>query len=79
MFDIVEQCMQIENQIYVDEAGELCNKKATHLLLNREHYDTILNSVGINAKNMSSTLDELYGLKVLFTDVPLDNPRVLSL
>jgi len=79
MFDIVEQCMQIENQIYVDEGGELCNKKATHLLLNREHYDTILDSVGINAKNMSTTLDELYGLKVLFTDVPLDNPRVLSL
>lgn len=79
MFNIVEQCMEIENQTYVNELGELVHKKPTHLLLNRSHYDAILNSIGINTNNMKETWTELYGLTVMFTDVPIDNPRVLSL
>jgi hypothetical protein len=79
MFNIVEQWMEIENQTYVNEVGELVRKKPTHLLLNREHYDAILNSIGINTKNMKETWTELYGLTVMLTNVPLDNPRVLSL
>jgi len=79
MYNIVDQCIDIEKQTSITEDGSVISMKATHLLLTQDQYDTILKSVGINSKNMSTPLKELYGLQVLFTDVPLEEPRVLSM
>lgn len=79
MYNIVDQCIDIEKQTSVAEDGSIVPMKATHLLLTEDQYNTILRSVGINAKNMDSKLKHLYGLEVIITDVPIEEPRVLSM
>lgn len=79
MYNIVDQCIDIEKQTSVAEDGSIVPMKATHLLLTEDQYNTILKSVGINAKNMDSKLKHLYGLEVIITDVPIEEPRVLSM
>ncbi len=79
MYNIVDQCIDMEKQTSVAEDGSIVPMKATHLLLTEDQYNTILRSVGINAKNMDSKLKHLYGLEVIITDVPIEEPRVLSM
>jgi hypothetical protein len=79
MYNIVDQCIDIEKQTSVAEDGSIVPMKATHLLLTEDQYNTILRSVGINANNMDSKLKHLYGLEVIITDVPIEEPRVLSM
>jgi hypothetical protein len=79
MYDIVNQCLEMQKQISVREDGEVIYMKPTHLLLTQEHYENIVRSIGVNAKNMSSPFAELYGLKLVFTEVPIEQPRVLSM
>lgn len=79
MYNIVDQCIDIEKQTSVAEDGSIVPMKATHLLLTEDQYNTILKSVGINANNMDSKLKHLYGLEVIITDVPIEEPRVLSM
>ena len=79
MYNIIEQCIEMEKQHCVTEDGAVVKMKPTHLLLNNEHYANILKSVGINSNNVPSPIKELYGLQVIFTNVPLETPRVLSI
>lgn len=79
MYNIVDQCIDMEKQTTIAEDGSVVPMKATHLLLTEDQYNTILKSVGINAKNMDSKLKHLYGLEVIITDVPIEEPRVLSM
>lgn len=79
MYNIVDQCIDIEKQTSVTEEGLVVPMKATHLLLTEDQYNSILRSVGINANNMDTKLKHLYGLEVIITDVPIDEPRVLSM
>lgn len=79
MFSIIEQCLDMEKQTCVAPNGSIVPMKPTHLLLTQEHYEAILKTNGINAKNMPSPIKELFGLKVLVTDVPIEEPRVLSI
>ena len=72
MYNIVDQCIDIEKQTSVAEDGSIVPMKATHLLLTEDQYNTILRSVGINANNMDSKLKHLYGLEVIITDVPIE-------
>jgi hypothetical protein len=76
MYNIVDQCIDMEKQTTISQDGSVVPMKATHLLLTEDQYNTILRSVGINAKNMDSRLN---GLEVILTEVPIDEPRVLSL
>ena len=46
----------------------------THLLLTKEQYDKLL-----VAGSYSVPMKHLYGLEVIFTDVPIDEPRILKL
>jgi hypothetical protein len=79
MYDIVNQCLEMQKQTTITEGGEVVYMKPTHLLLTQEQYDDIVKSIGVNSKNMSSPFTELYGLKLVFTDVPIEQPRVLSM
>lgn len=79
MFNIVEQCIEMEKQTSIAEDGSIVRMKATHLLLTQDQYSTILKSIGINSKSMSSPIKELYGLQVIFSEAPIDEPRVLSM
>jgi hypothetical protein len=79
MYNIINQCIEMEKQTAVSKHGEIISMKATHLLLNHTHYKQILKSIGINSENLPSPIEELYGLKIVFTATPLDSPRVLSL
>jgi hypothetical protein len=79
MYNIVNQCIEIEKQIGVREDGEVVYMKPTHLLLTKDHYKKILKTVGINSDNLPVPMTELYGLELVFTDVPLEEPRVLSM
>lgn len=79
MYNIIDQCIDIEKQTSVTEEGLVVPMKATHLLLTEDQYNSILRSVGINANNMDTRLKHLYGLEVIITDVPIDEPRVLSM
>jgi|GEM_PF-6273565 len=79
MYNIVNQCVDIEKQTSITEDGLIISMKATHLLLTQDQYNTILKSAGIKVENMITPLKELYGLQLLFTDIPLSEPRVLSM
>lgn len=45
----------------------------THLLLNKEHYSRLLKEC-----NASVPMKHLYGLEVIFTEVPIE-PRILRI
>ena len=79
MYNIINQCMQMEKEIGVNEKGEFVYMKPTHLLLTQAQYKEILKTVGINSENLSSPMTELYGLELVFTEVPIEEPRVLSM
>jgi hypothetical protein len=79
MYNIVNQCIDMQKQTTVTEKGEVVSMKPTHLLLTEEHYDNILLSIGVKREKEKTPFTELYGLKLIFTDVPLEQPRVLSM
>jgi hypothetical protein len=78
MYNIVEQIISFRNTSFVGEEG-LTSVEPTHLLLTKEQYKVILKSVGINSDNMPKEMNTLYGLKVVYSDSPLESPRVIYL
>ena len=79
MYDIVNQCLEMQRQIGVGKDGEVVYMKPTHLLLTQEHYDNILLSIGVRREESETPFKQLYGLELVFTDVPIEQPRVLSM
>lgn len=77
MYDIINQCLSFEQITAVGEQG-ITTLKPTHLLLTQTHYEIMMKSLGINPQSLSSPMN-LYGLKLIFTDVPIESPRVLRL
>lgn len=51
----------------------------THILLTREQYNEILSLGGINHRNIPTDINELFGLSVIFSEAPIDKPKILKI
>lgn len=78
MYNIIEQILTFEKTSFVGEEG-ITNLKPTHLLITESHYTEIMKGIGINHLSMPTRLSELYGLKVIYTEHPIEEPRVLHI
>ena len=76
MYNIVNQLIEFKKTSFVNEEG-INHVEPTHLLLTEDHYTQIMKGIGINHLNMPTRIPELYGLKVIYTDKPIEEPRVL--